>query len=255
MPIDSEITIRHGRDVAVLPAPQQHATRIVIAGNDVLLRTGLAALLEQRPGLLVVGTVGDTTELLGLVDRLGPDLVVVDAGVPSTCGTDGLEAAARVRAAHPGMPIVVLASHVDHGTSVGLPADGDGFGYLLRHRLVDVDDFVDTLGRVLRGGCVLDPALVHELMRQRHQVDPVARLSRREHDVLELMAQGRSNLGIARELWLAEGTVEMHVRSILTKLGLCDTPVDHRRVLAVIAFLRSDGVGSQRCGALEDASV
>ena len=230
-------------DDNVVVTPREHTMRIVIADGDVLTRTGLAGLLEQRPGHAVVGTAGDVDELIRLVRRHGPDLVVVDAGLPPTRTVEGLEAATRIRAERPETAIMVLAAHVEIESSTELLASGRGVGYLLRHRVVDVDDFVDALHRVARGGCVLDPALVHELMAKRDRRDPFAQLSRREHDVLALMAQGRSNIGIAAELWVAEGTVEKHVRSILTKLGLGDSPADHRRVLAVIAFL-----GGSTCG-------
>lgn len=224
-------------DDKVVVTPREHTMRIVIADGDVLTRTGLAGLLEQHPGHSVVGTAGDVDELIELVRRHGPDLVVVDAGLPPTRTVEGLEAATRIRAEHPETAIMVLAANVEIESSTELLASGRGIGYLLRHRVVDVDDFVDALHRVARGGCVLDPVLVHELMAARDRFDPFAHLSRREHDVLALMAQGRSNIGIAEELWVAEGTVEKHVRSILTKLSLGDSPADHRRVLAVIAFL------------------
>ncbi|GAA4696487.1 response regulator transcription factor [Nocardioides conyzicola] len=224
-------------DDKVVVTPREHTTRIVIADGDVLTRTGLAGLLEQRHGHQVVGTASDADGVMELVSRHGPDLVVLDAGLRPTRTVEGLEAAARIRAERPETAIMVLAAHVEIESSAELLASGRGVGYLLKHRVVDVDDFIDALHRVVRGGCVLDPVLVHELMVARDRDDPFSQLSRREHDVLALMAQGRSNLGIAHELWVAEGTVEKHVRSILTKLGLGDSPADHRRVLAVIAFL------------------
>ena len=229
-----------------------HGMRIVIADDDVLMRSGLARLLE-RPGHSVVGVAGNPTELLRLVREQHPDLVIVDIQMPPTHTTEGLKAAEQIRLERPDIGIMVLSSHVEVESAAALLESSRGVGYLLRNRLADVDEFFDAVRRVCRGGCVLDPVLVRELMMARHRRDPFALLSRREADVLALMAEGRSNLGIARELWVAEGTVEKHVRSILTKLDLSDSPADHRRVLAVIAFLhaRSSGHaddGSARAG-------
>jgi DNA-binding NarL/FixJ family response regulator len=212
--------------------------RTVLAEDDVLLREGLASLLE-RSGFQVVGQAGDAARLLDLVAEQAPELVVVDIRMPPTNTTEGLEAARRIRQEHPQTGILVLSAHVEVDHAMELLAGGRGIGYLLKTRVTDVAEFLDTLQRVARGGSVVDPALVAELVSARHRDDPLAALSAREREVLALMAEGRSNAGIARRLWVTEGTVEKHVRSILTKLTLPEAEDDHRRVLAVLAFLDS----------------
>jgi len=212
--------------------------RVVLAEDDVLLREGLASLLE-RSGFEVVGQAGDGAQLLALVDAETPDLVVVDIRMPPTHTAEGLDAAQRIRQEHPETGILVLSAHVEVEHAMELLAGGRGIGYLLKSRVTDVEEFIDTLQRVARGGSVVDPGLVAELVAARHRDDPLAVLSPREREVLALMAEGRSNAGIARRLWVTEGTVEKHVRSILTKLTLPETDDDHRRVLAVLTFLDS----------------
>ncbi len=212
--------------------------RVVLADDDVLLRSGLASLLD-RPGFSVVGQAGEAETLLGLVRALVPDLVVVDIRMPPTQGVEGLVAAQTIREELPDVAILVLSAHVEVEHAMTLLAGGRGIGYLLKSRVIDVDDFIDSVGRVAHGGSVVDPALVQELVSARRRNDPLAALSPRELEVLALMAEGRSNLGIAQELWVAEGTVEKHVRSILGKLNLSEEATDHRRVLAVVAFLES----------------
>jgi len=212
--------------------------RVVLAEDDVLLREGLASLLE-RSGFEVVGQAGDGAQLLALVDAETPELVVVDIRMPPTHTAEGLDAAQRIRQEHPETGILVLSAHVEVEHAMELLAGGRGIGYLLKSRVTDVEEFVDTLQRVARGGSVVDPGLVAELVAARHRNDPLAVLSPREREVLALMAEGRSNSGIARRLWVTEGTVEKHVRSILTKLTLPETDDDHRRVLAVLTFLDS----------------
>ena len=212
--------------------------RVVLAEDDVLLREGLASLLE-RSGFEVVGQAGDGVQLLALVDAETPELVVVDIRMPPTHTAEGLDAAQRIRQEHPETGILVLSAHVEVEHAMELLAGGRGIGYLLKSRVTDVDEFIDTLHRVARGGSVVDPGLVAELVAARHRDDPLAVLSPREREVLALMAEGRSNSGIARRLWVTEGTVEKHVRSILTKLTLPETDDDHRRVLAVLTFLDS----------------
>jgi serine/threonine-protein kinase PknK len=212
--------------------------RVVLADDDVLLRSGLASLLD-RPGFSVVGQAGDAETLLPLVRELVPDLVVVDIRMPPTQGVEGLEAAGTIREEQPDIAILVLSAHVEVEHAMTLLAGGRGIGYLLKSRVIDVEDFMDSLSRVAHGGSVVDPALVQELVSARRRNDPLAALSPRELEVLALMAEGRSNLGIAQELWVAEGTVEKHVRSILGKLDLSEEATDHRRVLAVVAFLES----------------
>ena len=212
--------------------------RVVLAEDDVLLREGLASLLE-RSGFEVVGQAGGGAQLLALVDAETPELVVVDIRMPPTHTAEGLDAAQRIRQEHPETGILVLSAHVEVEHAMELLAGGRGIGYLLKSRVTDVEEFIDTLQRVARGGSVVDPGLVAELVAARHRDDPLAVLSPREREVLALMAEGRSNAGIARRLWVTEGTVEKHVRSILTKLTLPETEDDHRRVLAVLTFLDS----------------
>jgi DNA-binding NarL/FixJ family response regulator len=212
--------------------------RVVLADDDVLLREGVASLLE-RTGFEVVGRAGDGAELIELVRRLKPDLVLVDIRMPPTHSVEGLEAARAIRHELPDTGIVVLSAHVEVEHAMELLESGRRTGYLLKGRVTDVDEFVDTLDRIARGASVIDPALVQELVGARHRNDPLAELSSREREVLSLMAEGRSNAGIARRLFVTEGTVEKHVRSILTKLPIRATDDDHRRVLAVIAFLES----------------
>jgi serine/threonine-protein kinase PknK len=211
---------------------------VVLAEDDVLLREGLASLL-QRSGFEVVGQAGDATGLLALVAGQTPDLVVVDIRMPPTHTAEGLDAARQIRTQHPEIGILVLSAHVEVDHAMELLASGRGVGYLLKSRVTDVEEFLDTLGRIAKGGSVVDPTLVAELVAARHRDDPLAELSAREREVLALMAEGRSNAGIARRLWVTEGTVEKHVRSILTKLTLPETTDDHRRVLAVLTFLDS----------------
>jgi len=214
------------------------AVQVVVADDDVLLREGLASLLD-RSGFEVVGQAADVTELLALVRDRKPQLVVVDIRMPPTHTTEGLDAARVIREELPDTGILVLSAHVEVEHATELLASGHGIGYLLKTRVTDVADFVDTLERVSKGASVVDPALVQELVSARRHDDPLAVLSAREQEVLMQMAEGRSNAGIARRLWVTEGTVEKHVRSILTKLNLPETGDDHRRVRAVITYLEA----------------
>ncbi len=211
---------------------------MVLADDDVLLRAGLASLLE-RSGFEVVGQAGDAAELLALVRDHQPELVVVDIRMPPTQTTEGLEAARVIRQEAPQTGILVLSAHVEVEHAMQLLAGGHRIGYLLKRRVTDVEEFIDTLQRIAKGGSVVDPALVAELVAARRHHDPLAGLSAREREVLALMAEGRSNAGIARRLWVTEGTVGKHVRSILSKLELPETGDDHRRVLAVVTFLEA----------------
>jgi len=213
-----------------------HTTRVALADDDILLREGLASLLE-RSGFDVVAQCGDAMQLVELVRELRPDLVVVDIRMPPQHATDGLDAARVIREEFPQTAVLVLSAHVEVEHAMDLLASGQGSGYLLKDRITDVPEFIETLKRIVRGGSVVDPALVHELVAARRADDPLQDLTAREREVLTLMAEGRSNAGIARHLWVAEGTVEKHVRSIMMKLRLADTTDDHRRVLAVLAFL------------------
>jgi DNA-binding NarL/FixJ family response regulator len=212
--------------------------RVILAEDDVLLREGLASLLD-RSGFDVVGQAGDGAQLLALVRDQNPKLVVTDIRMPPTHTTEGLDAARVIREELPDIGILVLSAHVDVEHAMELLASGRSIGYLLKSRVTDVADFVDTLERIADGASVVDPALVKELVSARRRDDPLSALSARERDVLALMAEGRSNAGIAHRIWVTEGTVEKHVRSILGKLDLPETGDDHRRVLAVITFLES----------------
>jgi DNA-binding NarL/FixJ family response regulator len=213
-------------------------SRVLLAEDDVLLREGLASLL-QRSGFEVIGQTGDSGWILPLVRELKPDLVVADIRMPPTNTTEGLDAARDIRTEFPEIGILVLSAHAEVEHAMELLATGQRIGYLLKSRVTDVDEFIDTVERIVRGGSVMDPALVQELVSARRRNDPLAGLSQREHEVLALMAEGRSNAGIARRLWVTEGTVEKHVRHILAKLSLSETDDVHRRVLAVVAFLES----------------
>ena len=216
--------------------PTISGLRVVLAEDDVLLREGLGSLLQQS-GMQVVGQAGDATQLLELVRDKQPDVAVIDVRMPPTHTVEGLDAARVIRQERPDTAILVLSAHTEVKHATELLASGGGIGYLLKSRVTDVDDFVDTLHRIAKGGSVVDPALVQELVGARRRHDPLAALSEREREVLALMAEGRSNAGIARRLWVTEGTVEKHVRSILSKLDLPEADEDHRRVLAVLTFL------------------
>jgi DNA-binding NarL/FixJ family response regulator len=215
-----------------------HGTRVVLADDDVLLREGLATLLE-RAHFVVVGQAGDGAGLLALVREQTPDLVLVDIRMPPTHSTEGLQAAVVIREEFPEIGIVVLSAHVEVEHAIELVATGERSGYLLKSRVTDVDEFIATLERISRGGSVVDPAIVRELVAAQRVDDPLDELTPREREVLALMAEGRSNAGIAHQLWVTEGTVEKHVRSILAKLRLPETADDHRRVLAVVTFLEA----------------
>jgi len=212
------------------------AARVVLADDDVLLREGLASLLD-RFGFDVVGQVGNGTELLALVRSVRPDLAIIDIRMPPSHGTEGLQAARAIREELPATAIIVLSAHVEVDQAMELLAGGQGLGYLLKSRVTDVTEFIETVGRITAGASVVDPSLVQELVRAHRRRDPLDVLSPREREVLALMAEGASNAGIARRIFVTEGTVEKHVRSILTKLDLPESDTEHRRVLAVLRFL------------------
>jgi DNA-binding NarL/FixJ family response regulator len=211
---------------------------VVIADDDLLVREGIVRLLERAP-FEVVGLAGEATELLELVREQVPDLVVLDIRMPPSQTTEGLDAARAIRAELPDIGILVLSAHVEVHRAMDLLAEGQGVGYLLKSRVVKAGELLEALERIADGGSVIDPALVQELFVARTVQEPLSDLTGREHEVLKLMAEGRSNAGIARRLWVTEGTVEKHVHSILAKLPLAATEDDHRRVLAVIAFLEA----------------
>lgn len=211
---------------------------VVLAEDDVLLREGMASLLESH-GFDVAGQAGDRDALLALVREHQPELAIVDIRMPPTHTTEGLDAARVIKSTFPDTGVLVLSAHVEVEEATALLAGVSGVGYLLKSRVMDVAEFIDALQRVASGGSVVDPALVQELFARKQRVDPLSDLSSRELEVLALMAEGRSNAGIAKQLWLAEGTVEKHVKSILGKLGIHATADDHRRVLAVVAYLEN----------------
>jgi DNA-binding NarL/FixJ family response regulator len=210
--------------------------RVVIAEDQVLLRDGLERLFEDN-GHTVVAAVGDADRLRGAVSEHVPDLAVVDVRMPPTHTDEGIRAARWIRDAHPEVGVLVLSQHVESAGAVGLVSQG-GFGYLLKDRVLDVADFVEAAVRVGRGGSALDPKVVSSLVGG-DATDGLAVLSAREREVLSLMAEGLTNSGIARRLVLTERTVEGHVRSVLMKLDLPASEEAHRRVLAVIAYLRA----------------
>jgi DNA-binding NarL/FixJ family response regulator len=211
-------------------------TRVVLADDEVLLREGLAGLLE-RSGFEVIGQCGDGAALMALVREHQPELVLIDIRMPPAHSTEGLDAARLIRDEFPETAILILSAHTEVEHAMDALAGGRSSGYLLKSRVTDVDEFIHTLERIVKGDSVVDPALVRELVAARRVDDPLDELSGREREVLSLMAEGRSNAGIARALWVTEGTVEKHVHSILGKLPLPQTHDDHRRVLAVLTFL------------------
>lgn len=211
------------------------APRVIVAGDDVLAREGLACLLQHR-GFNVVAKAGDVTQLPPLVGRTAPELVIISIPVPAD-HPDEYEAARLIRSEYPRAGVLVLCAHVEVQHAIDALSGGGGISYLLTSRVADVEDFVDILKRIAKGACIIGPAVAQALVTARENEDPLATLSGREHEVLRLMAEGRSNTGIARRLYLAEGTIEKHVHSIMTKLDIAETPDDHRRVQAVIAFL------------------
>lgn len=223
----------------------QDRTRVIVAEDDVLMREGLASLLEHG-GYEVVGQAGDGSELMRLVRDYRPDLAVIDIRMPPAHRTEGLEAARSIREEFPATAILLLSAHVEVAQAMTLLASGRGNGYLLKSRIAALDEFLDVVDRVSRGGSVVDPALVQELVTAREVGDPLAELTPREREVLALMAEGRSNGGISRRLWITEGTVERHVHSIMIKLKLPEAQDDHRRVLAAIRFLDAHQTGYSR---------
>jgi DNA-binding NarL/FixJ family response regulator len=211
---------------------------VVIADDDLLLREGIASLLTQA-GYSVVGQAGDATELLRLVRDHRPEVAIVDIRMPPDHATEGLRAAEAIREEMPEIAILVLSAYVEVRHATMLLASGQRSGYLLKSRVANIDEFLESIDRLSRGGSVIDPSLVVELLAARTADDPLGGITSREREVLALMAEGRTNAGIARRLWVTEGTVEKHVRSIFVKLRLPETDDDHRRVLAVVAFLGS----------------
>jgi DNA-binding NarL/FixJ family response regulator len=213
--------------------------RVVVAEDSVLLREGIARLLTER-GHEVVGQAADADDLLRKVGAHRPDVAVVDIRMPPTNTDDGLQAALQIRAEHPQTGVLVLSAYVEDVYAMQLVSDSaEGVGYLLKDRVADVDAFLDAVTRVANGGSALDPQVVSSLLGRAGRDDPLADISPREREVLELMAEGRSNAAIAERLVITERAVEKHVTSIFGKLGLQPAAEDHRRVLAVLTYLRS----------------
>jgi DNA-binding NarL/FixJ family response regulator len=210
--------------------------RVVIAEDQALLREGLARLFRDG-GHHVVATLRDADELLATVEQERPDLVVADIRMPPTYTDEGACAAHSIKQQHPSVGVLLLSQHIETAHAVNLVTQG-GFGYLLKDRVLDVDEFLATAERVAAGGSALDPMVVANLLTPARP-GPVGRLSERERDVLELMAQGLANTTIAKRLVIGERTVEAHIRHILTKLDITDSEDGHRRVLAVLAYLNS----------------
>jgi len=213
--------------------------RVVVADDSVLLREGVVRLLEEF-GFEVVAQAGDADDLLRKVNAHRPDVAVVDIRMPPTNTDDGLRAALQIRADHPGTGVLVLSQYVEEGYALELVGEAaGGVGYLLKDRVADVERFIESVKRVAEGGSALDPEVVAQLVGRARRDDPLAALTPREREVLELMAEGRSNAAIAEHMIVTERAVEKHVTSIFGKLDLTPAPEDHRRVLAVLAFLRA----------------
>jgi DNA-binding NarL/FixJ family response regulator len=220
------------------------ALRVVFAEDNYLVREGTAALLQATAEVEVVATAADLPELLAAVEDHRPDAVLTDIRMPPTHGTEGIDAARRIRSEHPDIGVVVLSQFAEEEYAYELLKDGaEGLGYLLKERVADLDEILRALREVARGGSVLDPKVVEGLVsrQQRLQSSPLRELTEREREVLAEMAQGRNNAAIARSLFLSERAVEKHINSLFHKLGLSEETQIHRRVVAVLAFLREGG--------------
>ena len=212
--------------------------RVVLAEDSVLLREGVARILADA-GFEVVGQASNADELMLKVRSYAPDVAIVDIRMPPTHTDEGLKAAQQIRERHPGIGVLVLSQYAEPAYAMELLADSaEGVGYLLKDRVSDVDEFCAAVKRVAEGGSALDPTVVNQLVGRRRRDDPVAALTPRETEVLELMAEGRSNQAVGERLFITPRAVEKHVTSIFGKLGLPATAEDHRRVLAVLAYLR-----------------
>jgi serine/threonine-protein kinase PknK len=210
--------------------------RVVVADDDVLVREGIASVLTTA-GYDVVGQVADGTALIEAIRRSAPDLAIVDIRMPPSQMWEGIDVARAIRREYPQIGILLLSAYVELETALDLMEDGERIGYLLKSRVIRGTDVVDALARIAEGGSVIDPALVKELVNKHRRADPLGALTPREREVLALVAEGRSNSAIGHQLWISEGAVEKHVRSILGKLELPTTADDHRRVLAVLTYL------------------
>jgi DNA-binding NarL/FixJ family response regulator len=216
--------------------------RVVLADDNLLLREGVARLLAEA-GFTVSGQCATAAELLSAVDREPPDVVIVDIRMPPTHTDEGLQAAREIRGRHPQVGVLVLSQYVELGLAMQLLSESlDGVGYLLKDRVGDLREFTGAVLRVAQGGSAVDPEIVSQLLRRRGS-EPLAALTPREREVLELMAEGRSNQGVAERLGVSERAVQKHITSIFAKLDLGERDDDHRRVLAVLAFLRANPAG------------
>jgi DNA-binding NarL/FixJ family response regulator len=213
--------------------------RVVLADDTMLLREGVALLLDQA-GFEVASQSETADELVAAVGEHAPEVAIVDLRMPPTYTDEGLQAALRIRAGHPGVGVLVLSNHADVGLAMKLLENGaEGIGYMLKDRVADLEDFADAIRRVAAGGSVLDPTIVSQLLGKRRDAGPLDDVTPREREVLELMAEGRSNQGIAERLDISERAVQKHVTTIFDKLGIPASTEDHRRVLAVLTFLRA----------------
>jgi DNA-binding NarL/FixJ family response regulator len=227
--------------VTISPSPsvKHEVIRVVLADDSVLFREGIARVLADN-GFAVAGQAADADELDALVEQETPDVVVTDIRMPPTNTSEGLLAAQRIRARHPQIGVLVLSQYVETRQAIKLLQNAhQGVGYLLKDRVSDIAEFADNVGRVARGGSVIDPEVVAHLLRRRGAESALEHLTGREQDILALMAQGRSNRAICEQLFLSPKTVETHVGSIFSKLGLLPAADDHRRVLAVITYLKN----------------
>jgi DNA-binding NarL/FixJ family response regulator len=218
--------------------------RVVFAEDDYLVREGTAALLGQVGEVEIVEAVADLDALMAAVERHDPDAVLTDIRMPPTKTTEGIQAALRIRREHPGTGVVVLSQYAEEEYAYELLKDGaEGLGYLLKERVADVEEIVRALRDVAAGGSVLDPRVVEGLVtrRERESTSPLARLTEREREVISLMAEGKNNAAIAASLYLTERAIEKHINSLFHKLGLSEEPNVHRRVMAVLTFLREGG--------------
>jgi DNA-binding NarL/FixJ family response regulator len=218
--------------------------RVVFAEDDYLVREGTAALLGQVGEVEIVEAVADLDALMAAVERHDPDAVLTDIRMPPTKTTEGIQAALRIRREHPGTGVVVLSQYAEEEYAYELLKDGaEGLGYLLKERVADVEEIVRALRDVAAGGSVLDPRVVEGLVtrRERESMSPLARLTEREREVISLMAEGKNNAAIAASLYLTERAIEKHINSLFHKLGLSEEPNVHRRVMAVLTFLREGG--------------
>lgn len=213
--------------------------RVVIADDAVLIREGIARLLGDA-GLEIVGQAENADQLLRLVRDQRPDIAIVDIRMPPSHTDEGLVAAREIRARHPETGVLVLSQHLEPRYALQLiEQNPERIGYLLKDRVGRVEELIDALDRIAAGECVLDRQVVRELMERKRKHDPLSGLSQREREILELMAEGRSNQGICQSLWLSPKTIETHIRNLFLKLGLNEAPLDNRRVLAVLTLLRA----------------